>query len=174
MCLENQLNVTQEDALRAKGHLVSYGYRVIDYEEWSKTWPIKAAANPGMDGRGGSRNKDHDEAVAEKVRDFFDLGNNQKKRKVDHKQISQNLPEVIDNLYMTSSMNRKGKADPKTVMLEMARCNIIQFGKKIQAFEVFNFFFYLYSYLFFSLSLFAHLHNMYYYRCRCFNNDIQS
>ena len=112
MCLENQLNVTPEDALRAKGHLVSYGYRVIDYEEWSKTWPIKAAANPGMDGRGGSRNKDHDEAVAEKVRDFFDLGNNQKKGKVDHKQISQNLPEVVTKLF-SEVVDRLGMAISK-------------------------------------------------------------
>ena len=51
------------------------------------------------------------------------------------------------------------KADPKTVMLEMARCNIIQFGKKIQVFEVFKFIF-TYSYLFFSvfLSLHTYIH----------------
>ena len=66
------------------------------------------------------------------------------------------------------------KADPKTVMLEMARCNIIQFGKKIQVFEVSSFFF-LPILTFFSLSFsLCTLTYMYYYRCRCFNNDIQS
>ena len=91
------LTVSKEDALRAKSHLVGYGYRVIDYEQWAKTWPIKAAACPGMQGRGGSRNKDSDEQVAQWVRDFFDLGST-KKRRV-NKLTSQSLPQVMSNLY---------------------------------------------------------------------------
>lgn len=85
--------------MRAKEHLISYGYHVVDYEEWSKTWPIKAAANQKAsdimfnDGNDYKKNNEgielflnkkyHDEEVAEKVRDFFDLGNNQKKNNVD-------------------------------------------------------------------------------------------
>ena len=38
-----RLFVRNDEALRAKHHLVQYGYRSVDYEEWCKTWPIKTA-----------------------------------------------------------------------------------------------------------------------------------
>jgi hypothetical protein len=74
---------------------VGFGYRVSDYEEWCKTWPIKTAANPGNNGRGNTRNKADDVKVTTWVREFFNLGGT-KKRRVDRVP-SRELPKVMNS-----------------------------------------------------------------------------
>jgi hypothetical protein len=92
-----RLFVRNDEALRAKHHMVSFGYLSADYEEWCKTWPMKTAANPGVVGRKNSRDEARDEVVAGWVREFFELGST-KKRRVVRLPVSE-LPKAMNTLY---------------------------------------------------------------------------
>jgi hypothetical protein len=95
--------ISEANVLLAKSRLVYYGYTSNQYEEWSKTWPVKAAASPsGSLGKGNVRSEPLDEMVAGYVRDFFELGS--KEARQVERLPSTELPKVLNKIYKHASL----------------------------------------------------------------------